>query len=425
MKKSLFALAAVTAFAGAAQAQSSVTIYGILDVGYIGGNAKAGTINTTSGAQLNPAETVSFLGQSALTTSRLGFRGSEDLGGGTSAFFTIETGISPNSSTLSAFNNRQALIGLSQKGMGRAMIGTQYTPIHEALAPTSAGQYNNIVGDVIYPQNTGLTNRDGNANGSSIGYTIRTNNMIKLQSENVAGFTGKVFYTLNNKNENQATLSGRATNVDGRDGIQGGTNNFNGYGLGIDYAWKKLYLSANYQSFKTEQPYSSFTNTTPIATSAAGNPQAFGLGTTVVSTGTNTTDNQMYLGGAYDFGVLKAYVQYLDRKVTSNLESSAYAKRTAQQIGVRAPITAKIGVWASVGNGRFNAAGQGEPTVNFNGYQLGTTYALSKRTTMYGIFGASQTSSSTQNLSLSNGTTRATNVYYNANNYAVGVRHTF
>ena len=55
MKKSLFALAAVGAFAGAAQAQSSVTVYGILDVGYVGGNAKATTVNSTGG-QVTPAE---------------------------------------------------------------------------------------------------------------------------------------------------------------------------------------------------------------------------------------------------------------------------------------------------------------------------------------------------------------------------------
>jgi Holliday junction DNA helicase RuvA len=65
MKKSLFALAAVTAFAGAAQAQSSVTVYGILDVGYVGGNAKA------TAAGKNSAETVSGIGpkvaQSALS----------------------------------------------------------------------------------------------------------------------------------------------------------------------------------------------------------------------------------------------------------------------------------------------------------------------------------------------------------------------
>jgi predicted porin len=133
----------------------------------------------------------------------------------------------------------------------------------------------------------------------------------------------------------------------------------------------------------------------------------------------------MYIAAAYDFGVLKAFAQYGDRKVTSNLDSNSYAKRSAQQIGVRAPITSKVEVWASVGNGRYNAAGASAPTVNFNGYQLGTSYALSKRTNLYGIFGASQTSSSQQSLKDAKGNAVLTNVYYNANNYAVGVRHTF
>ena len=51
MKKSLFAIAAVTAFAGAAQAQSSVTVYGVLDVGYIGGNERLAGVNNTLSTQ--------------------------------------------------------------------------------------------------------------------------------------------------------------------------------------------------------------------------------------------------------------------------------------------------------------------------------------------------------------------------------------
>ena len=84
MKKSLFAIAAVTAFAGAAQAQSSVTVYGILDAGYVGGNQRAQTTSVT-GTNNNG---FSITGQEA--TSRLGFKGVEDLGAGRSAFFTVE-----------------------------------------------------------------------------------------------------------------------------------------------------------------------------------------------------------------------------------------------------------------------------------------------------------------------------------------------
>ena len=135
MKKSLFALAAVTAFAGAAQAQSSVTVYGILDVGYIGGNNRG---FTATGA---PSKvTYNQFGSSAESTSRIGFRGTEDLGGGMSAFFTVETAVTPNSaSAVTGGTNRQTFVGLGKKGLGNMSIGTQYTPIHLAVGATSAG----------------------------------------------------------------------------------------------------------------------------------------------------------------------------------------------------------------------------------------------------------------------------------------------
>ncbi|MCF8166687.1 MAG: porin, partial [Rhodoferax sp.] len=120
MKKSLFAVAAVTAFAGAAQAQSSVTIYGIMDVGYQGKNSRAATgIKTQS----------SSIADSAESSSRLGFRGTEDLGGGTSAFFTVETGLTQSSSLYSINNTRQAFVGVKKNGLGQFAAGTQYTPV--------------------------------------------------------------------------------------------------------------------------------------------------------------------------------------------------------------------------------------------------------------------------------------------------------
>ena len=85
MKKSLLALAAMGAFAGAAQAQSSVTVYGVLDVGYINQKSDGtGTTATTTASN-------SFIGTSAETTSRLGFRGTEDLGSGLKANFVLES----------------------------------------------------------------------------------------------------------------------------------------------------------------------------------------------------------------------------------------------------------------------------------------------------------------------------------------------
>lgn len=386
MKKSLFAIAAVTAFAGAAQAQSSVTVYGILDVGYIGGNVRGTSANTAGTAK----GTYSNIGSSAESTSRLGFRGTEDLGGGMSAFFTLETGIQPTNATASSFNNRQTFVGLRDKAIGAVSFGTQYTPIHTAIGATSAGQQNNMVGDVIYPiapANNGNSGVAQNASTSNTdAYTIRTSNMIKLQSNNVAGFVGTAFYTANNQNTTQLSAT------------SGGTNNQNGWGIGLDYTWKKLLVSANYQALSSKQ--ATVTTTPAVWSSAVG--------------GTNVKDNQMYFAATYDFGILKAYAQYINRKATSQLTSNDYVSRTAQQIGVRSFITPKIEGWASGGTGRYDSYGPNHPTVNFTGYQLGANYWLSKRTNLYTIFGSTQQSSSSSG-----------QASVGANNYALGVRHTF
>ena len=384
MKKSLFAIAAVTAFAGAAQAQSSVTVYGILDVGYIGGNVRGTSAAGTAKG------TYSNIGSSAESTSRLGFRGTEDLGGGMSAFFTLETGIQPTNATASTFNNRQTFVGLRDKAIGAVSFGTQYTPIHTAVGATTAGQQNNMVGDVIYPiapannGNAGVAQTASTSNTDA--YTIRTSNMLKLQSNNVAGFVATAFYTANNQDTTQLTST------------SGGTNNQNGWGIGLDYTWKKLLVSANYQALSSKQ--ATVTTTPAVWSSAVG--------------GTNVKDNQMYFAATYDFGILKAYAQYINRKATSQLTSNDYVSRTAQQIGVRSFITPKIEGWASGGTGRYDSYGVTHPTVNFTGYQLGANYWLSKRTNLYTIFGSTQQSSSSSG-----------QASVGVNNYALGVRHTF
>jgi predicted porin len=91
MKKSLLALAVLGAFAGAAQAQSSVTVYGVID-----GGIRHQT-NTDAAGNSSVAQ-----GDSAYKTNRLGFRGTEDLGGGLNAFFTLESEVNPSNGTFTA-----------------------------------------------------------------------------------------------------------------------------------------------------------------------------------------------------------------------------------------------------------------------------------------------------------------------------------
>ncbi|OWS72656.1 hypothetical protein CBI30_02585 [Polynucleobacter aenigmaticus] len=393
MKKSLLAVAAMTAFAGAAQAQSSVTVYGILDVGFTGADAKAFPASNAAGSKKT---TSAQFGQSAETTSRLGFKGTEDLGGGLAGFFTAEFQLYPQEDRLSGtassgLINRQTFVGLSKKGLGQAAIGTQYTPIHTSVAATDPGQQNNVVGSIIYPA------KANSVDTSTAAYTVRQNNAITFNTEKFAGFSAKGIYSQKNQDQTQTGANNVAATY-----TAGGTNNISGWGLGVDYTWQKLYVTAAYQSFKNE------TNTSVVAIVPTTNTN---------DNGSNVTDNQTYVAATYDFGILKAYANWINRKATSTLNSNNYASRSGQQIGVRSFITPTIEAWGNLGNGRYTAYGAGEPTANMNAWQLGSNYLLSKRTNLYAIYGKSQTSN-VVSLGGINGSAAASQ-------YAIGVRHTF
>ena len=421
MKKSLLAVAALGAFASAAQAQSSVTVYGILDVAYAGGNSRisdsAGTAGGGYTSGVNKVSAMQFA-SSAEQTSRLGFKGTEDLGGGNSAFFTAEFTLAPQESVLTGTSyggmyNRQTFVGLSRKGLGQAAVGLQYTPVFNAAAATSPGQFNNMIGDVVYA--SGTTATGSGPSSANIGFTNRVGNALTLQSDSFSGLRVNAMLTQNNKNSTESVTP--VTNANGT----GGNTNASGWGLGADYTWNKLFVTAQYQALKQ---LTTATDTSNANSSVWTFAQANGFTaapTTYFTSAQNIADNQFFAGATYDFGILKAYAQYVNRKATSQVSSNYYLSRSAEQIGVRSFVTPTVEAWASAGLGRYTAFGPNNPTVNFNAWQLGSNYWLSKRTNLYAIYG--QTISSNGAVAL--GTAAASTVSYGANNYAIGVRHTF
>jgi len=395
MKKSLLALAAMGAFAGAAQAQSSVTVYGIIDAGFSSTSSRVGT---------NKATNAGFIqnGNGNETSSRLGFRGTEDLGGGTSAFFTVELELSNTSSTQVLNGNRQTFVGLAKKGIGRAAIGTQYTVLHDSVAATDPGESNNVVGSIIRPvgyattatQNLPLMGNDG-AGGN---HMVRTTNMLKFNSDKFAGLGVNLAYIQNNANSRQT-----ATGTNAAAGT-GGSNNFMGWNVGLDYRIQKLFVVAAYGSIKQEQNASAGITASTIT-----------FPSTIISgTNANTTQNNTYVGAVYDFGILKAYAAWTNSKLTNDYNSNQYLKRSGQQLGVRGYVTKTVEGWASVGNGKLQSYGTNQPTANFNAFQLGSNYWLSKRTNLYAIYGQAITSSTSNNLGGAGNS-----------QYAMGLRHTF
>ena len=299
--------------------------------------------------------------------------------------------------------NRQTFVGLKKNGIGQAAIGTQYTVVHQAVGATDPGQQNNVVGSIIYPA------KANSADTSTAAYTIRQNNSVSFNSDKFAGFSVNALYSQKNTDQtqvgtnNQYTAAAVVTNAAATPPVLvGGTYNQNSWGIGANYTWNKLYVTAAYQSLKNESNVSNVTVNTTSNTN---------------DNGINVTDNQTYAAATYDFGIVKAYVNWINRKATSTLNSNAYAKRSGQQIGVRSFITPTIEAWGNLGNGRYTAYGAGEPTANMNAWQLGSNYYLSKRTNLYAIYGKAQTSNVVSVAGI-NGSA-------SASQYAIGVRHTF
>ncbi|CAB3787532.1 Outer membrane porin protein [Paraburkholderia caffeinitolerans] len=189
MKKKTLVFAAVTAaFAGAAHAQSSVTLYGIVDAGltYVSNEVSRQSTITQNG--LSGGKAAVGLTSGNVQQSRWGLRGVEDLGGGLKTIFNLESGFNvANGTTVnSALFNRQAFVGLSHSDYGTLTLGRQYDSVVDYLGPLSAtgtwgGTYFAHPGD------------NDNLNSS-----FSLSNTVKYQSPIFAGFSANALYGFSN-----------------------------------------------------------------------------------------------------------------------------------------------------------------------------------------------------------------------------------
>ena len=122
MKKSLIALAALAAV-GAASAQSSVTLYGLIDAGY----SWAEHTGKLPGNTFKTTETGFTSGN--LSGSRWGLKGQEDLGNGLAAVFNVEAGFDSINGDFTTGFNRRSVVGL-KGAFGQVLVGRDDTPIH-------------------------------------------------------------------------------------------------------------------------------------------------------------------------------------------------------------------------------------------------------------------------------------------------------
>ncbi|MES2100334.1 MAG: porin [Pseudomonadota bacterium] len=255
MKKSLLALAVLGAFAGVASAQSSVTLYGTVDL-----NAKY-VKNDGSDRRLS-------LGQDGINSSQLGFRGVEDLGGGLKAGFMLLAGVNADTgSANSQFFNRRATVSL-MGGFGEIRLGRDYTPTF----------WNTTIFDAFGTNGVGDS---ANVKQMAAADYVRANNAIGyFLPSNIGGIYGQFTVAAG-----EATAAGRY--IGGRIGFASGP-----FDIAVAYAQERVGTGgANF-------------------TGVSGAPVA------IVSN--NDQYKSLNVGGSFDFGVAKIMGYVQEEKIQSN-----------------------------------------------------------------------------------------------------------
>jgi len=436
MKKSLVALAALAATS--AFAQSSVTLYGVADIGF-----STKQIEGNTGIMQQKQTGVSDGG---FAGNRIGFRGTEDLGGGKTAGFVIEQGISPTNGALfgvrtasaglqldglaastgrfdqgtaggySQGTNRQSFVSIKDNGLGEARIGYQYTTLYEistldGYTQTSEGVYGGAQSHTFGQGAAGGTR----ANGVTY-ISPRMNNFgLSIQSGSAGGRENTEFAASNTANGTTQERNKR-------------------FSFKLDYAagpWKAAYGSTSFQqtlsargaaatsvssaatassASAVSQYAANSTNCTTGSTAACSNPitlfnvygalTAFGAAS-VGATSYDTKLNQ--IAGSYDAGNWK--VGYTRNSGTMTVvgaqasfgtaPSSASGNKSGNYDFSSQAVSGlyKMGAYsftAGMGTAKLtnDAEAAGVVSQDYKQKQIGAMYDFSKRTKVYAYQGS-------------------------------------
>lgn len=331
MKKSLLALALMGAFSGAAFAQSSVVIYGIADAGFqsLDNGAAAGKTSKIQSGQESG--------------SRLGFKGTEDLGGGLKANFVLEQGLNLDDGSSGQGNRtfgRRSTVGLAGD-FGAVDLGRDKTPtfkFFDNFDPYASGFINsgNGLSSLYFIGGTptaSTSNSSGRINNAIIYYT----------PGNLNGFYGVGAYGF---------------------GEVAGNNNI-GRSMGLNAGYKAAGLDVGY----------SYAKDTSQATALTG---------PVVGKDGNT------IAASYDFGMVKPVVIF--QKVKGNSVGTIPAvDQKIFTIGATAPIDASskvIATYTKIKDSSLTSTNLAvaQTVGDAKQFSIGYQYALSKRTDLYAAY---------------------------------------
>ncbi len=353
MQKKLIALAVAGLASGVAAAQTNVTMYGVLDLAYVYSSGSAGRLGGLNNG------TNTFSGISGIGAgNRLGFKGEEALGNGLKAVFTLEYGLEPDSNCgvgTCGLNARQQFVGLASN-YGTVALGRQYAPGFNATA-------NN---DALDASDFSIQSSLSAINGYTItpNSAARFNNAITYTSNNYSGFKVSAIYGFGENN------IGGTYNTD----INSVYDNSK-VGIGLNYANGPINLDAVYQSRLS------------LAIANPNNPPPYKL------PGTSHSINEWYVGGSWDFKVVKVFASYQALENNNSILADHNLNVLAGGVGIDSSNLWTAGVSAPIGRGTLGVS-YGRLTTDRNlvsdgvSWGAGTQYVypLSKRTSVYGAY---------------------------------------
>lgn len=398
MKNSFIALAAFGAMAGAAHAQSTVTLYGLLDANF--GSFKTNRVAGVTAATPNGTSvqnlTQTKIDSAGLNGNRWGLRVSEDIGGGMAVIANLESGFSIDTGSSAQGGllfGRRANVGISS-GFGTLVIGRNSSS-YDDVSPNHA-----MMGESGFDP-SGLNNGPspavaatlGTAAGAAtflgrkttwVGYNTRFNNSVKYTSPNFGGFSGSLMYAFG-EDKTQTVSASKTVSAN------------------LKYANGPLLVSGGYQS--------------------EGLGGSVNVGGSAVPGRTATTQPALentQLNFAYDFGVAKVgagfnRAKFKDVAAPASLGGGNIAAQKEVSLSVAVPLGATT---LSAGVARSKGDTLGKST----GYGVQALYALSKRTTLY--TGALSTKAYDK-LAAATLVAFPTSSIGRTTTYAVGIRHTF
>ena len=372
MKKSLVALAAL-AFVGVASAQSSVTLFGVMDaaVEHVSGSGVGSVTRLVSGAN---------------ATSRVGFRGTEDLGGGLNASFWLEAGMYADNGTgqtLSVNNQTVTTVGINRRStvslagnFGEVRLGRDYTPffwnetVFDPFGSVGVGAGLNLIQGLGAFAKVQTVTRASN----SVGYFLPSN---------LGGFYGQAMYAMG---ENSSTTVPTLANPNAN------SKAGNLASLRVGYANGPVNVGLGYGQTKAV-----------VASVPAGAPGDY---------------KNANLGGSYDFGPAKLMAQWGEERTSA---APVSLKNTTYLLGVSVPVGPGE-IKGSYERTKFN-----DSSVKANVYNVGYVYNLSKRTAVYTTYAHISNKGWAQSLAVNGGTgvTPALGAAASASGLDIGLRHSF